>query len=141
MCMPNATSVENDDLRYPRVYADELGETHFGYGETDFAPQEAFDPSHYLQSSPFTRAERFRFLRCGPDSEMDFHSAQRECFLVGVTGVWELAVSDGEARRFGPGSLVKMEDARPNGGKGHITRTIGAEPAILAQIQLPRHPS
>jgi hypothetical protein len=137
MSMPNATNDGRGDLQYPRVYADEAGETHFGSGETEFAPQEAFDPSHYLQSSPFTQAERFRFLWCAPNGEMDFHPAQRECFLVGVTGVWELVVSDGEVRRFEPGSVVKMEDARPNGGNGHVTRTIGDEPAILAQVQLP----
>ena len=52
----------------------------------------------------------------------DWHTAPRRQFVVNLTGEVEIEVSDGETRRFGPGSILLAEDTT---GKGHISRGIG----------------
>jgi quercetin dioxygenase-like cupin family protein len=50
------------------------------------------------------------------------HASPRRQFIVQLAGEVEIEVSDGEARRFGPGSVMLVEDVA---GKGHTTRRVG----------------
>jgi uncharacterized cupin superfamily protein len=43
-------------------------------------------------------------------------------FVVNLSGEVEITVSDGETRRFGPGTILLAEDVT---GKGHISRGVG----------------
>jgi hypothetical protein len=43
----------------------------------------------------------------------------------------ELTVGDGETRRFGPGSVVFVEDTD---GQGHQSRALGIEDAVWAAV-------
>jgi hypothetical protein len=45
--------------------------------------------------------------------------------------VTEVEAGDGEVRRFPAGSVVFAEDAA---GRGHVTRVVSAEPALLAVV-------
>jgi len=62
------------------------------------------------------------------------HPAPRRQFAFVLAGEMEGATSDGEVRRSGPGSVFLLEDTW---GKGHISRNVGNEPALLAIVQLP----
>ena len=49
------------------------------------------------------------------DYFVDWHNAPRRQFVVNLTGEVEITVSDGEMRRFGPGSILLAEDVHRQG--------------------------
>jgi hypothetical protein len=55
-------------------------------------------------------------------------------YLIAVQGMSEVIAGDGEIRRFGPGSIVLMDDLT---GKGHITRAVGHVDHIALTIPVP----
>ncbi len=61
------------------------------------------------------------------------HAAPRRQFVVVVSGVLECETTDGEVRRFGPGSVVLAADTE---GAGHITR-VPEPPARFLMIPAP----
>jgi hypothetical protein len=56
------------------------------------------------------------------------HPTPRRQFGAVMNGVAETQTTDGEVRRFGPGSLVLLEDTQ---GRGHVTRVIEAPFQVL----------
>lgn len=69
----------------------------------------------------------------GPDFKTQpRHVAPRRQLAVILGGTLEVECSPDEVRRFGPGSLVLLEDTT---GEGHITRVVDA-PAKFVQIAL-----
>ena len=52
------------------------------------------------------------------------HAASDPQWVVVLAGEFEVEVSDGTARRFGPGDLVLATDTT---GRGHLTRVVGGE--------------
>lgn len=61
------------------------------------------------------------------------HNAPRRQFIIAVSGECEIETSRGEIRRFGPGSVLLLEDTE---GHGHITRRIGAEDRLTVLVTL-----
>jgi hypothetical protein len=59
------------------------------------------------------------------------HTASEPQWVVVLRGMIEVEVSDGSARRFGPGELVLATDAT---GRGHVTRLAGDEPVEALSI-------
>jgi hypothetical protein len=120
-------------VTYVRLYADSSGESHFEdleeqLTETDFAP-----PAASLNVSNFMNAARAGFLAAPAGWNGDWHpSSGRNLFFV-LSGEWEIEASDGEMRRFGPGSIVKVEDTS---GKGHASRVIGNRDSLTGIVQL-----
>jgi hypothetical protein len=55
----------------------------------------------------------------------DPHPASDPQWVITLRGCIEVEVSDGAARRFGPGDLLLATDVT---GRGHITRVIGDTP-------------
>lgn len=121
-------------MEYTRIFSDAAGETHFGTVEvamrlTNFAP-----PAQPFAVAEFVPASQFAF--CAPAAGWygDWHpTPQRQVFLL-LGGVWQVTVSDGEARSFGPGSAVLLEDTT---GKGHLTQIVSAEAGLAGIVQLP----
>ena len=125
-------------MKYTRIYADADGESHFGdvelrFQEVDFAP-----PTPPLNISPFSPAIQYGFVVFPADRYADWHDTwhttpQRQIFLV-LSGIGEIEVSDGEVRRFGPGSIVLLEDIT---GKGHRNKAGSIDDMLTAVVQLP----
>jgi hypothetical protein len=63
-------------------------------------------------------------MHIGPDWDGSWHTTPKRWFVVTLAGAMEITTSDGEARCFGPGSLVLLDDTT---GKGHNTRVVGAD--------------
>lgn len=63
----------------------------------------------------------------GWGGEVPHPTPQRQIFCI-MRGVVEVAVSDGEQRRFSAGDLIVLDDTR---GKGHATRVIGTDDVLL----------
>jgi hypothetical protein len=100
------------------MYADEQGETHFEDVEVPLINRSASGSS---QISDLMKVTGIMFRRTGEDYDLDFHRAPRRQFIVNLTGGVELEVSDGEVRRFPPGSIILAEDTT---GKGHKSKAI-----------------
>lgn len=64
----------------------------------------------------------------------DFHPAPKRQFICCLIGEYVVVASDGEERKFGPGSILLAEDTT---GKGHVTKITGKEYGVAAVIQLP----
>lgn len=125
-------------MKYTRIYADADGESHFEdvdvqLQEVDFAP-----PAPPLSLSSFKPATQYGFVVFSADRYSDWHDSwhptpQRQLFFV-VSGIGEVEVSDGEVRRFGPGSVVLLEDTT---GKGHRNKAGSSDDVLTAVVQLP----
>jgi hypothetical protein len=109
-------------MHYVRIYADEGGETHF---------EDVTLPTERRQSPASSSLEDLTaplsvssvyFRTVVVDHPPEPHPAPCRQLVVQVAGEVEIEVSDGEVRRFGPGTVVLAEDVT---GKGHQTRPVG----------------
>ena len=120
-------------MRYTRIYVDADGETHFeevevGFQEVNFAP-----PAPPLNLSSFSPATQYGFISAPVGWYGDWHPAPKRQVFFHLSGEVECEVSDGEVRRFGPGSVTLLEDTR---GKGHTTRVVSTDDLLIAVVQL-----
>jgi hypothetical protein len=121
-------------VKYFRVYADDNGESHteevaVAMSQADFAP-----PAPAVDLSSAIQVANMVFLRLPTGWYGAAHPVPRRQFIVFLAGEAEGSVSDGEVRRYGPGSVVLHEDTW---GKGHTSRVVGDEPVLMAVVQLP----
>ncbi|HEX4364584.1 MAG TPA: hypothetical protein VHZ75_08550 [Solirubrobacteraceae bacterium] len=103
-----------------RIYSDERGDSHF----EDLSPAivvERYAGAEWLISQPLP-VEDLWFRRVTTEFPDEPHLAPRRQLIVTLAGESEVEVTDGEKRRFGPGSVILVEDTT---GKGHRTRRIG----------------
>ena len=111
-------------MKYPRIYADTQGETHFEYVESQFQQLEVVPGKPSIDVTEAMAADNVVFIRAPAGLSIDYHPAPSRHFLVVITGQWRMTVSDGETRLFGPGAAILVEDTE---SKGHLTEVIGNE--------------
>jgi uncharacterized cupin superfamily protein len=105
-------------MKYTRIYADAVGETHLEDVKPEMRPSD-----HSSMMSGLIAAKGVIFRETNASQYfVDWHNAPRRQFVVNLTGEVEITVSDGEKRRFGPGTILLAEDVT---GKGHISRGVG----------------
>jgi len=106
---------------YVRIYSDQTGETHF---EDVMLPAEVGkSPTGAVAAVSACRGVlgvSFREVLTEA-SASDPHRAPGSLLFITLDGETEVEVSDGEVRRFGPGSVCLADDLT---GKGHVTRSI-----------------
>jgi hypothetical protein len=66
-----------------------------------------------------------------PGRTNDYHTASRRQYVFTLSGHAELVLSGGQTIEVGPGSIELAEDLT---GKGHITRTVGAEDRVVILV-------
>ncbi len=115
-------------MKYTRIYADANGQSHFADVEVAMKP----GPSNTGTISEMITAKGVMFRSSG-EYFIDWHNAPRRQFVVNLTGTVEIVASDGETRRFGPGTVLLAEDVT---GKGHTSRGLGAEERFSLFIPL-----
>lgn len=120
-------------MRCIRVYADDEGESHFEDIEIELTPANFAPPAPPLNLSAFKPARRYGYLSAPPGWEGDWHPAPKKQILFYLSGELEAEASDGELRRFGPGSVTLLEDTS---GKGHRSRVAGDQEFLAAVVQL-----
>jgi quercetin dioxygenase-like cupin family protein len=121
-------------LSYVHLYADTNGVSHFREEQFDFRSTRAGGPSMHSLST----GAGAMLLHLKPGSVEDWHNAPKRWYLIVVQGMSEVTASDGEVRRFGPGSVVFMDDTT---GKGHRTRALGHTDHIAAVIPVADPPA
>ena len=119
-------------LEYIRLFEDSEGESHFGTSSSDLAASECAPPAPPLEVSEVVDA-RHGFLRAAPGWFGDWHPSPARQFICLLSGTLEVSASDGETRRLTPGTVVLLEDTE---GRGHATRVVSEEPAIMVFAQL-----
>jgi hypothetical protein len=123
----------SDLVPYARIYTDADGETHFSDEALAFTLADYAPPAPPISVSQVFRAESVSFISSPVGWQGDWHPAPRRQFVLILVGELEVEVSDGEIRRFGPGSLCLAEDTS---GKGHISRVVGSVRGMAAAIPL-----
>ena len=121
-------------MKYVHIYTDPSGESHFEDVEVALSPLPVDSAAPPILVSSFIAADQLAFARCPPSKDGDWQTAPCRQFLFFLTGENETEVSDGEVRRFGPGSIVLLEDTS---GKGHCGRFVGTVDALVALLELP----
>jgi hypothetical protein len=120
-------------LSFTHLWADANGVSHFRDEKLSFEAATAENPTagtnsranpdpQALVSLPLRGATGATFLYLKRSAVEDWHRAPRRMYLIAVQGMSEVTAGDGEIRRFGPGSIILMDDLT---GKGHITRAVG----------------
>jgi hypothetical protein len=116
-------------FNYVRLYTGDDGLSHFEDVEVDLS--NAGEASMLSDTLPVTG---LNFRRNLLSYNLDYHPAPRRQFIVNLSGGVEITASDGEARVFGPGSIMLAEDTT---GKGHISKAIGDEERLSLFVHLP----
>ncbi len=116
-------------MTYTRIYADSNGETHL---QDVSLKMTASDHASMISEMIATKGVMFRVTK-SEEYFIDWHNAPRRQFVVNLSGEVEITVSDGEKRRFGPGSILLAEDIT---GKGHISRGLGNAERVTMFVPL-----
>jgi hypothetical protein len=110
-------------LKYARIYTGDDGLSHFEDIEVDLSDR---GRGSFLSETIPSTGVAMR-INSG-DYDLDFHTAPRKQFVVNLSGEVEITASDGEVRRFGPGSVMLADDTT---GKGHKSRATTPERVSL----------
>ena len=121
-------------MNYTRIYSDTGGESHFDDVTVSVAPIDFAPPAPPLNMATPLEAERLILCTIPAEWVGDWHPAPRRQFYIQLSGELEVAVTDGEIRRFSAGSLLLLEDTT---GKGHLTRVVGSTTVDAVFVQLP----
>jgi hypothetical protein len=119
-------------MKYVRLYTGPDQLSHFE--DVEVALTEAGSASQ-LSKAMETKAIQFRQNAASYD--LDWHPAPRRQFVVNLTGEVEITASDGEVRRFGPGTIMLAEDTT---GKGHLSKATSDEERLSLFVYLPEDP-
>jgi cupin domain len=123
--------------RFLRTYADADGGSHFDTVEDALSPT-AFVPTNPpLALSAPRPATAAVFAELPPGWDGSWHPTPRTQYAVTLAGEWEITVTDGERRRFGPGDLVLLDDRT---GRGHNTAVVGEDDVLILLVWLVQDP-
>jgi quercetin dioxygenase-like cupin family protein len=109
-------------MKFPRIYADEQGETHIGV--RDIPEHEAPlgpPPNPVGQMTESDAASAFVVFSAPAGTEVPSHNAPQPYICIVLSGEGEVATSDGKTLRLGTGEVLYCDDVS---GKGHVTRSI-----------------
>jgi len=106
----------SEPLTYARIYTDTDGESHYSDEKLTFRLVDYAPPAPPISVTEALAAENVSFISSPSGWYGDFHPAPQRQFVFVLIGELEVQVSDGEKRKFGPGSFVLVEDTW---GKGH----------------------
>lgn len=109
-------------MKIVRIHSDQQGESHFGTMEIELRSVDFAPPAPPLNVSSGIATTQMVAIGVPTGWLGDWHPAPRKQYWVGVSGEIDVTVGDGETRRFGPGSLVLLEDVT---GRGHRTVAVG----------------
>jgi hypothetical protein len=114
---------------FVHLYVDAQGVSHF-LDETMTVRSGTAGPAQ-LELSQLPGASLLALKR---GAKEDWHRAPRRLYLIALKGMSEVTAGDGQVRRFGPGSLLLMDDLT---GKGHVTRAVGGEDHVALIVPAP----
>jgi len=99
-----------------RVFADEKGESHFGYFQIELN-----ESGEIGFLSKLYEAKGIIFRKTPSNYNFDFHVAPRKQYIINLDASVEVECSDGEKRVIEAGTVFFVEDTF---GKGHRSKAI-----------------
>ena len=117
---------------FARIYTGDDGRSHLEEIAPPFEPFVDTEGAHG-EGTPLEAATGITFRRNPPGYFLDWHNAPRRQYAITVAGEVEIGTGDGEVRRFGPGTVLLVEDTT---GKGHTTRVVGTESRYTIMVTL-----
>ncbi len=120
-------------MSYVRIYSDSEGETHFSDEPLTFTLEDYAPPAPPISVSKKLASESMVFISSPHGWFGDWHPVPRRQLMLMLSGELEVEVSDGEKRRFLPGSVAMVEDTT---GRGHASRVVSGERAYMMAIPL-----
>ena len=121
-------------MKYVRLYADAAGESHLEDVEVELGSRAFAPPAPPLDVSPLLPATGILFVRFPPGWYGDWHPTPRRQFFVFLAGEFRGETSDGDQRRFGPGSVALVEDTTD---KGHRSWVVGEGEVLAIVVPVP----
>ncbi len=121
-----------DTVKCSRIYADPDGQSHFGEYEFDLVDGAPPRPPHKV--SGLVPSDGFTFFSTVPTYDGGFHPAPARVFHAVLRGRFEVEVTDGERRLFGPGDILLADDTT---GLGHRSRSIGSTETLVVLVRMP----
>jgi hypothetical protein len=117
------------EFRYVRLFSDTSGESHFQDIAVSLDSELSVPPAPPLRMRALGPAVACALVggESGWHGEMA-HPAPFRMFQSYLSGTVEVTASDGQSRRFGPGSLLLLEDIH---GQGHSTRVLDEDVVML----------
>lgn len=118
---------------FVRIFADERGGSHFADAVDAMVPAVFAPPAPPLSVSEPGRATATRFIGAPAGWDSPPHPAPSRQWVIILRGTVEVRTTDGAVRRFGPGTVVHLEDTV---GPGHATRVLpGADWVALVIVE------
>jgi quercetin dioxygenase-like cupin family protein len=109
-------------MKFPRIYADEQGETHIGVRDVPEHEARVGPPPNPVGQMTETEAVSTFVVFSAPTGiEVPSHNAPQPYICIVLSGEGEVATSDGKTLRLRAGDLIYCDDVS---GKGHVTRSI-----------------
>lgn len=109
-------------MKFPRIHADEQGETHIGI--LDIPEHEARvgpPPNPVGQMTETEEVSNLAVFSAPAGTEVPPHNAPQPYIVIVLAGEGEVETSDGKTLRLGPGGVLFCDDIT---GKGHVTRSL-----------------
>lgn len=109
-------------MKFPRIHADEQGETHIGI--LDIPEHEARvgpPPNPVGQMTETEAVSNLAVFSAPAGTEVPPHNAPQPYIVIVLAGEGEVETSDGKTLRLGPGGVLFCDDIT---GKGHVTRSL-----------------
>ena len=110
-----------EPLKYTRLFADSSGASHFEDLEFTFTLIDFAPPAPPISISEVFESDKVFVISSPSGWDGDWHPTPQKQFVFILSGELEVEVSDGQVRRFGPGSVVLLEDTF---GEGHTSRIV-----------------
>ena len=125
---------EIQKAKYVRLYADEVGESHFEDLEMDLLPVEFAPPAGPMTIAEFLPTTRSLWVGVpgGWAGEIPHPVPRRQIFIV-LQGEFEVTANDGGMSHLRPGDVLLIEDTR---GKGHSSREISNGSGLIFAVVL-----
>jgi hypothetical protein len=120
---------------YSRLFADNTGVSHIEDLNIGLLPGFSAPPAEPLQVAKFVMTSQCSWVGGTPDWKGDVaHPSPGRVLFVILQGETEVTTGDGAIRRFGPGSVILLEDTW---GGGHSSRVTGADGFLSLVFALP----
>jgi quercetin dioxygenase-like cupin family protein len=126
--VPLIPAQRNESAVMTRLYTGSDGQTHAEETETRFVTR-----ADGIGRSPLVKATGFFYLKLPAGYVQEWHSAPRRQYVIAVAGRSEFELADGKKILLEPGRVILAEDTT---GKGHLSRCLGPQDCIVAEVPL-----
>ena len=118
-------------LSYAILYEDAEGVSHYKDDELELALEDYSPPADPIAVHAIKNADTATLVLLPTGAFEDWHPAPRRQFAFILGGTVEVTAGDGEARHFGPGTVVFLDDTK---GTGHQTRVISEDDSLTLMV-------